>query len=83
LKLCVALIHPGVECGGIKTFSGYGKLIDKREFEISQAFDLRIAPGFAESRGTTTRDEDCGSREEQVSENETFSNIRVHKGQGR
>ena len=56
LELRVALIHLGVECGGIETFSGYGKLIDKRELEISQAFDLSIASGLTESCSTTARD---------------------------
>jgi hypothetical protein len=59
LELGVSLVDFGVEGGGIETFSGYGKLVDKREFKISQAFDLRIASGFAESRSTAARDGNC------------------------
>jgi hypothetical protein len=83
LELGVSLVDFGVEGGGIETFSGYGKLVDKREFKISQAFDSRVASGFAESRGTTTRDKDCDSAEKHVSNNGILWRIRVHKGQGR
>jgi hypothetical protein len=55
LKLCVALIHLGVECGGIKAFAGYGELVDECEFKISQAFNLRVASGLTESRSAAAR----------------------------
>ena len=80
LKLCVALIHLGVERSSIEAFAGDGKLVNECEFKISQAFNLRVASGFAESRSAATRDGNRGDAKEQVPESEIFSSIRVHKG---
>ena len=66
LKFRIALVDLGVERGGIETFAGYSKLVDKREFKISQAFNLRVASGFAESRSAATRDGNCRDAKEQV-----------------
>src|SRR4030095_5628479 len=42
LKLRVSLIDFGVERGGVEALTGHSELVDKREFKISQAFDLRV-----------------------------------------
>src|SRR4029077_924750 len=76
LKFCIALAYLGVERGGIEAFSGYGKLVDKREFKISQAFNLRVASSLAESRSTTTCDGNGRSTEERISNNEVLRSIR-------
>src|SRR4026209_973150 len=67
LKFSVALVHFGVECRGVKFLSGYGKLVDEREVETAEAFDGSIASGFRERRGAATRNEDCGSTDEDIS----------------
>ncbi len=70
LKFCVAFVHLGVERGGVETFAGHGELVDKRELKTAQAFDPSIASGLMDSRSAATRDGDCGSAEERVSNNE-------------
>jgi hypothetical protein len=62
-------------------FAGHGELVDKRELKTAQAFDPRIASGFTESRSAATRDSDCGSAEERVSNNEILGGIWIHKAQ--
>src|SRR5882757_9542746 len=67
LKFCIAFVHLGVECGGVKFLSGYGKLIDEREVKAAKAFDGGVASGFRESCGAATRNENCGGIEESIS----------------
>src|ERR1044072_1792763 len=67
LKFCVTLVHFGIECGGIKFFSGNSKLIDKGEMKTAETFDGSIASGFGESRRAATRDENRSSTEESIS----------------
>jgi hypothetical protein len=81
LKFGISLVDLGVERGGIETFAGYSKLIDKREFKISEAFNLRVASGLGKSCSAATGDGNCRDAKEQV--NEILSSIRVHKGRGR
>src|SRR5262249_8551639 len=69
LKFCVTIVHFGVECGGVKFFSGHGKLVDEREMKTAEAFNGGIASGFGESRGAATRHEDCCHIEENISRN--------------
>src|SRR5467141_3451080 len=67
LKFCVAFVHFGAECRGVKFFARHSKLVDKGELEIAQAFDRGIASGFGKRRGAATRNEDCGGTEENIS----------------
>jgi hypothetical protein len=67
LKFCVALVHLGVECGGVKLLPRYGKLVDEREVKTAKALYGSIASGFRERRGAATRNEDCGGTEENIS----------------
>src|SRR6185369_5391341 len=66
LKFCVALVHFGIECGGIEFFSGNSKLVDKCEMKTAKTFDGSIASGFGESRRATTRNENRSSTEESI-----------------
>ena len=60
-------------------FAGYGELLDKCEFKISQAFDARITSAFTESRSATTRDGNGRSAKKYLPTNESFRGIRIHK----
>src|SRR6266404_6891322 len=67
LKLCVAFVRFRGERSGVEFFTRHGKLVDKGELEIAQAFDGGIASGFCKRRGAATRNEDCGGTEENIS----------------
>jgi len=67
LKLCVAFVHFRGERSSVEFFTRHSKLVDKGKFEIAQAFDGGIASGFRERRRAATRNEDCGSTEENTS----------------
>jgi hypothetical protein len=67
LKFCVALIHFGVERGGVKFLPGYGKLVDERQVKTAEAFYGGIASAFRERRGAAARNEDRGSAEKNIS----------------
>src|SRR5262245_20699255 len=69
LKFCVAFVHLGVKCGGVKFLPGHCKLIDEREMKITEAFDGGIASCFGKSRGAATRYKHCGHIEENISSN--------------
>jgi hypothetical protein len=75
LKLCVAFVHFGVKRRGVKMFARHSELLDKCEFKISQAFDLRVASRFAESRGTATRDGNRRSAKEYIPNKEILGGI--------
>src|SRR5512132_4239059 len=67
LKFCVAFVHFCGERSGVEFFTRHSKLVDKGNFKVAQAFDGGIASGFRKSRGAATRNEDCGSTEENIS----------------
>ena len=67
LKFCVAFVNFGVECGGVKFLPGYGKLVDERKVKTAESFDGSVASAFRECRSATTRDEDCGSTQQNIS----------------
>src|SRR6476620_2992146 len=67
LKFCVAFVHLGVECGGVKFFPGYGKLVDEREVKPAESFDGGVASAFRECRSAATRDKNCSSTQQNIS----------------
>src|ERR1700757_2130238 len=69
LKFCVAFVHFGVECSGVKFFSGHCKLVDERKMKTAETLDGGIASGFAESRRAATCDKHCGHTEQNISTN--------------
>jgi hypothetical protein len=79
LKFRIAFVYLGVERGSIEAFAGYGELVDKCEFKISQAFDARITSAFTESRSATTRDGNGRSAKKYLPTKESFRGIRIHK----
>src|SRR4029077_11934477 len=79
LKLGVAFVHFSIERSGVEFLARHSELVNKGKFKTAQAFDRGIASAFVESRGATTRDDDCGSAEESVSHNEILRGIRFHK----
>src|SRR5262249_23875788 len=76
LKFRVALVHFGVECGGVKFLPGHRKLVDEREVKTAKALNGGIASGFRKSRGAATRNEDRGGIEEKISRHKR----RIHMG---
>src|SRR5437764_2474597 len=46
--------------------------------KIAQTFNLRVASGFSERCGATTRDKDCGSAEEYMLDNEILGGFYIH-----
>jgi hypothetical protein len=56
LKFRVAFVHLRVKRGGIKSLFGHGEFVNESEMKAAQAFNLRVAAGFGESRSATARD---------------------------
>ena len=79
LKPGVPFVDFGIERSRIEVFARHGELVDKREFEASQAFDLRVASRLTEGRSTAACNSNRYSANEHVSKNEILSNIRVHR----
>src|ERR1700760_4290653 len=67
LEFCVAFVHLGVECRSIKFLPRHRKLVDEREVKTAETLDGSIASGFRERRRPTTRNEDRGGTEENIS----------------
>jgi len=76
LKFRVALVHFGVECGGVKFLPGHRKLVDERQVKTAKAFYGRIASAFRERRRAATRNEDRGGTEQNISRHK----CRIHMG---
>src|SRR5262249_32688666 len=79
LKFRVALVDFGIECGGVKFFPGYRKLVDERQVKIAQALYGGIASAFRKSRGAATRNEDRGGAEENISRHKRRIHMRSFK----
>src|SRR6266480_3342527 len=77
LELRVSLADFGVKRARIETFAGHGKLVDESQFKISQAFDLRVASGLTDSRGTAAGDNDRRSADKHVSNNEVLRGTQI------
>lgn len=60
-------------------FPGHRELIDKSKMKTTQAFDLRIASSFTDSRSATTRADDCDGAEESVSNNKIVRGMCIHR----
>src|SRR6476661_3227168 len=67
LKFRVALVHFGVEFGGVKFLPGHGKFVDERQVKTAEALYGSVASAFRERRGTATRNQDRGGTEENIS----------------
>ena len=46
LKFCIAFVHFGVECGGVKFLPWYGKLVDEREVKTAKFSMVASLPLF-------------------------------------
>src|SRR5262245_17044239 len=79
LKFCVALVHFGVECSGVKFLPGYGKLVDEREVKTAEALYGGIASAFRERRGAATRNENRGGTEQNISRHKRRFHMRSFK----
>src|SRR5215216_1025361 len=67
LKFCVSFVDLGVECGGVKLLARHGKLVNEREVKTAEAFDGSVTSALGERRSAATRNEYCGSAEENIS----------------
>jgi len=67
LKFCIAFIDLRVKRGGVKFFPGYGELVDESEVKTAESFDGSVASGFRECGSAATRNEDCGSTQQNIS----------------
>src|SRR5436190_22743456 len=67
LKFGIALVDLGVECGGVKFFSGYGELVDEGEVKTGEALDGSIDSGFCERCRAATGNEERGGTDKNIS----------------
>ena len=79
LKFRVTFVHLRVERGGVEFLARHSKLVDERQFKVTQAFNCGVASAFTECRGAATRDQQRGGAEESISEDHKLRGIRIHK----